>query len=283
MPLEKRCITCFERANRRLFTTYTLSLSEYADYLIYFSKVIRENDHLSSPEVQQLLNRKVKEITGKPDLYAVEKQKSNEQAKTHYPACKENISKSENPFKYAVRLAIAGNIMDYGAHDSFNIDETISRVMDARFGTDHTDCLKKQLEQAQHVLFIGDNAGEIVFDKLLIEVIDHPGLVYVVRGAPVLNDATMDDAIDVGLDKLCPVISTGADIPSVVLDKTSGEFQKYFREADLIISKGQGNLEGLLPLNDPRIFFLLMAKCDVIAELLSVKKGDFVVFNQNCR
>jgi len=130
-------------------------------------------------------------------------------------------------------------------------------------------------------LYLGDNAGEIVFDKIFIETIMHNNLTYVVRGASILNDATLEDAKNTGMDLAADVFSNGYGAPSTILRKCSREFQKVFQEADLIISKGQGNLEGLITHHDPRIFFLLMVKCDVIADLLQVQKGDFVVYNQN--
>lgn len=135
------------------------------------------------------------------------------------------------------------------------------------------------IASANLILYLGDNAGEIVFDKLFIETINHPNLVYVVRGAPVINDATMEDAEYIGMSSITKVISNEYKAPSTIPYKSGKIFQGYFEEADLIISKGQGNLEGLLPLNDGRIFYLLMVKCFVIAEFLKVKKDSYVVYN----
>ena len=107
----------------------------------------------------------------------------------------------------------------------------------------------------------------------------HPNVTFAVRGAPALNDVTLEDAYQVEMDKVARVISNGNDVASTIVKECSSEFQEIFQEADLIISKGQGNLEGLIYQNDPRIFFLLVAKCDVIAQLLGVEKGSFVVYN----
>jgi len=178
-----------------------------------------------------------------------------------------------------LRLSIAGNIIDFGANDNFNLLGTLDRVLSNDFAIDHSGSLREKIEKAKTILYLGDNAGEIVFDKYFIQIIDHPGLTYVVRGSPIINDATMKDAEFTGMNDVANVITNGYDAPSTVLNKSSEQFRKYFKDADLIISKGQGNLEGLLPLNDSRIFFLLMVKCDVIAESLNVKKDSFVVFN----
>jgi len=163
-----------------------------------------------------------------------------------------------------------------------SICKTIDMVLISEFTTDHSTELKRKLEKAKTVLYLGDNAGEIVFDKLFIGTINHPDLTYVVRGAPIINDVTMEDADYVGMKDIAKVITSGYDAPSTIVNKSSEQFREYFDKADIIISKGQGNLEGLLPLNDKRIFFLLMVKCDVIAELLNVKKDSFVVFNPTC-
>jgi hypothetical protein len=186
---------------------------------------------------------------------------------------------SPDSFDMALRLAIAGNIMDYGAANSFDIHETIEHVLSVKFAIDKTKQLKQRISQAKSILYLGDNAGEIVFDKLFIEVLRHPDLTYVVRGGVTLNDATLEDAETVGMMSVANVITNGFDAPSTVLEKSSDEFLAYFQSADLIISKGQGNLEGLIHEKDSRCFFLLMVKCEVMAEFLNVDKGSIVVLN----
>jgi uncharacterized protein with ATP-grasp and redox domains len=132
---------------------------------------------------------------------------------------------------------------------------------------------------AKNILYLGDNAGEIVMDKLFLETIKHQNVYYAVRGMPVINDVTIEDAKYVGIDKFAKIISNGYDSPSTILDKCSEEFINIYNKADLIISKGQGNLEGLINVKNEKIFFLLMVKCGVIGDELGVKKGDFVVYN----
>jgi hypothetical protein len=126
-------------------------------------------------------------------------------------------------------------------------------------------------------LYLGDNCGEIVFDKLFIETMDHPNVTFAVRGNPVINDATLEDAAQVGLDNVCRVISNGFDAPSTLLEFCSDEFAEAYNNADLVISKGQGNFEGLMESRHPNEFFLLIAKCWPIANLLGVGKNDMVV------
>lgn len=140
-----------------------------------------------------------------------------------------------------------------------------------------TEKLHSEIIKAERVLYLGDNCGEIVFDKLLIETINHPNITFAVRGKPVINDPTLEDAGQVGMDKVCKIISNGADAPSTLLELSSAEFVEEYQNADLIISKGQGNFEGLMEDSHPNIIFLLIAKCSPIADLLRVEKNDMVV------
>ena len=235
----------------------------------------------SAPLFSRELHKILKSYTHNPDPFKKVKKENNDQAMSMLPELEYIMKQSGDPFSTALRLAIAGNIIDFAANDNFNLQATIERALLAEFDIDHSGILMEKIKKADTILYIGDNAGEIVFDKLFIRSINHPGLTYAVRGAPIINDATMEDADYIGMKDVANVISSGYDAPSTIPGKSSKQFQKYFRESDLIISKGQGNLEGLLPLNDNRIFFLLMVKCDVIAEFLKVKKDSFVIFNPN--
>ena len=152
--------------------------------------------------------------------------------------------------------------------------------MNASFAIDHSAQLNQALRNAASVLYLGDNAGEIVFDRLLLETMAHPSVTFAVRGGPALNDVSLKEAEETGMHRVAKVIDSGFDAPSTILKKSSREFLVAFRSADLIISKGQGNLEGLIDESDPRIYFLLMVKCEVMAEKLKVKKGSCIVYNQ---
>ncbi len=239
-------------------------------------------DKLSAPEFSRKLHHILRSYTHNPDPYLREKKENNDQAARMIPKLEMIVRKSSNQFDTSLRLAIAGNIIDFAASDKFNLQATIEMALESEFAIDHSERLEKEIRRAHSVLYLGDNAGEIIFDKLFIRTIMHPRLTYVVRGAPVINDATMADAEYTGMKEVAKVISSGYDAASTIPEKSSEQFRKYFREADIIISKGQGNMEGLFPLNDKRIFFLLMVKCDVMAEFLKIKKGSLVVYNNAC-
>lgn len=282
MVSDYRCFFCFARAFERLLNKEQLTQQQANQFTHEMINLYSRNQHVSStPQFAQKLHASYKKYTGNADPYKMEKKQSNELVLKMYEKLKKQIKTATNPFDTALRLAIAGNIIDFAVNDQFDLDGTINNVLNSDFSIDHSLQLKDELNKAKTVLYLGDNNGEIVFDKLFIKTIDHSNLIYAVRGAPVINDVTLEDAHDVGMTKIVPVISNGDDAPSTILEHCSDEFMTIFNQADVIISKGQGNLEGLLNKSDHNIFFLLMVKCDVIAETLHVKKGDFVVKKNN--
>ena len=145
----------------------------------------------------------------------------------------------------------------------------------------YSEQLRQEIKNAETILYLGDNAGEIVMDKLFLETVNHPNVWFAVREQPVLNDVTRREAEDVGIGKFARIISNGDDAPSTLLHRVSNEFRQVYEQADLIISKGMGNYEGLMFGADPRLFFLLMVKCDVIGRKIGALKGDFVVKNNS--
>jgi damage-control phosphatase, subfamily I len=280
MLTDHRCFFCFTRAFEKLLEKENISNEAKSSFTLDMISLYQNNRiDFSSPLFSRELHQILKSYTHNTDPYKAEKKEYNDMALRLYPGLKMMISHSNDPFDTALKLAIAGNIIDFAASDSFNLQETIDKSLKSAFAINHSLLLRKALESADSVLYLGDNAGEIVFDKLFIETINHPGLTYVVRGGPVINDATMEDAEYTGMRNAARVISNEYDAPSTIVLKSGKVFQEYFEKADLIISKGQGNLEGLVPLNDKRIFFLLMVKCNVIAELLNVNKDSLIVYN----
>ena len=185
-----------------------------------------------------------------------------------YPHFLEQIRSAEDPLEMAIRLAISANIIDFGAIQDLD-EETIDRTLSeaSAIPLDHAavELFRREVEQAKTILYLGDNAGEIVCDRLLIEQLPREKITFAVRGNPVLNDATITDAEAVGMTKIVPVIDNGSDAPGTVLEFCSPEFRDRFQAADFIIAKGQGNYESLSD-NHQNIFFLLRAKCPVIAK-----------------
>lgn len=280
MAIDQRCILCFEKTFERLMRKYSLSEDQKAEFTRFYRMIMADTQDLITPEIQRLLQHKLGDLSGIYDPFQQEKLQSNQIALQLYNEWKPKVLADKNPYLLALRLSIAGNIMDYAVHNDFNINETIRQVLVTDFTINHSKLLKDCINKSENILFLGDNAGEIVFDKLFIETMMHPDVTYVVRGGPAINDATLEDAEMVGMEVVADVVSNGFDAASTILKRTDARFNSLYKKANLIISKGQGNLEGLLHEHDPRIFFLLMVKCNVIAEELKVDKGSIVVLNK---
>ncbi|MBW2171917.1 MAG: DUF89 family protein [Deltaproteobacteria bacterium] len=229
----------------------------------------------SPPETGREIYRIVREVTGVDDPFAALKAESIKTVLALYPQFKQRVEASDDPLESAVRLAIAGNVIDFGANPDFQLEEEIQETLQLEPVINDCEAFKQNLETAQNILYIGDNAGETVLDRILIETMARP-VTYVVRERPIINDATMEDAIKSGLDEVADIVSSGWDGPGVSLKGGSEAFLTHYEKADLVISKGQGNYETLSGEQRP-IFYLLKAKCPVIARDLGVNKGDTVI------
>lgn len=234
----------------------------------------------SPPRIAQIVYGTIKTLTGNGDPYASIKKNQNEIALGFYPELKAMVRDAEDPLLLAVKLAIAGNIIDLAVpRELKDIREEIFSLIDSPLAADSYAAFQENLRGATLLLYLGDNAGEIVFDRLLIEelnTINTLKTVFAVREKPIINDAVLDDAKFVGLDKEAEIISNGSDAPATVLGECSPEFLDCFRSADVIIAKGQGNYESLSD-EDENIFFLLTVKCPVVARHLDVQVGDMVL------
>ena len=227
------------------------------------------------PEMGLIIYDEIHKITGIDGPYKKEKKAHIKEAKCLYPELKKRLQLSDGPLLMAVRIAIAGNVMDLGMDKKFHIENDLELILEREFAICDINEFRDKLNKAEHILYLGDNAGESVFDKILIETLAKP-VTYVVRGRAIINDVTMEDAIDSGLDEVAEIISSGSPAPATILDLCNEDFLKRFKQADMIISKGQGNYEGLSDTDRP-VFFLLKAKCPVIAGDIGVKEDDIVL------
>jgi damage-control phosphatase, subfamily I len=255
-------------------------------------RVVRELLHaagemdLSHPPVKmgQFIQRLVCRLTGKEDPYEKAKSRFNAFAMRLYPLLKGRIESAANPMDAAVRVAIAGNFIDFsvGNHvDEASTREVIDRALVDRLEGDLT-AFAAAVEAVRHVLYLADNAGEIVFDRLLIEQLGPEKVTLVVRGGPAINDATWTDAQEAGLTELVEVIDNGSDVPGTILAECSEAFRRRFDQADLVLAKGQGNFETLHDV-DNDTFFLLKAKCVVVARHLGCERNTSVVWRSAYR
>ncbi len=230
------------------------------------------------PMMAQNIHRTIRRYCENTDPYLSVKQHFNDMALALYPDLKKRVIQSPDPLDTALRLAIAGNIIDFGARQDMAQELVLAGIKNA-LACDligDVQAFKKAVDTADHILYLGDNTGEIVFDRLLIETLPAYKIIFVVRGYPVLNDATFEDAKTTGLLNIVKVIDNGSDAPGTIIEDCSPEFVHYFNDADLIIAKGQGNYETLSETDRP-IFFLLQAKCPVIAADIGCDVGKLIV------
>ncbi len=270
------CYPCF--FHQILNTTRMMDVDEpkIREILIGFGRVLsRMRAGTTPPEIGREAYRFIAEKTGIMDPYENIKKRCTQQALALYPRLKERIASSEDRLRMAVRMAIAGNMIDFGANADFDLEKDLESLLSQELTVDHYEAFCRVLREARHVLYLADNAGETVFDRLLIEELAKP-VVYAVRERPIINDAVRQDALDAGLDGVSEIVSSGTDAPGTILGLCSQDFLKTFRAADLVISKGQGNYEGLSEESRP-VFFLLKAKCSVIARDIGVRSGDLIL------
>lgn len=226
-------------------------------------------------ETGNIIYRIIREITGVADPYKDIKSANIREVQVMYPDLKRMVNNSRNRLLTAIRLAIAGNVIDFGVNKEFNILQSVQQIIDQDFAILNLELFRDQLDRAGSILYLGDNAGESVFDKLLIEELGKP-VTYVVRDGPIINDVTMADAVDSGIHQVAEIISSGSPAPATVLSLCNDQFLKRFDNADMVISKGLGNYESLSGVNRP-IFFLLKAKCHLIANHIGVRENDIVL------
>ncbi len=236
------------------------------------------------PEIGHFVHLRVKSITGNFDPYREIKKKQNEIALQYESILSSQMAEMSDSLKAAMMFSAAGNAIDLAPNcPTQDIYKRYMEIISKGFAWDDYELFLKKLTRSKSLLYLGDNAGEIVWDKILAEeILENFNLeiTYAVRGFPILNDVTMEDAHFVGLDRVVKVVSNGFDAPGTLLKRCSEEFLKKYQKADLILSKGQGNYESLSGEDRP-IFFLLSVKCPVIAEDVHCNIGDIVLKSQS--
>jgi hypothetical protein len=273
------CIPCFVRQTLDAVRFVTDDEAIQAEVLRKVLRAVSEMDMRMAPPVMgQQIHRLIRELTGRHDPYRRVKDHFNRLAMDLYPDLKARVERSSDPLEAAVRVAIAGNVIDFGIGASLSesaLRKTIERAMtDPLCGS--VDGLRRAAPEARDILFLADNAGELVFDRVLIETVSTEKVTVVVKGQPIINDATIEDARAAGLTDRVAVIDNGSNAPGTLLETCSGAFRKRFDEADLVIAKGQANYETLSE-SRREVFFLLMAKCPVIARDLECEQGALIV------
>jgi uncharacterized protein with ATP-grasp and redox domains len=234
---------------------------------------------LTPPHMGQRIHRIVRRESGHSDPYREVKARQNRLGAGWYPRLKEKVGQAPDPRDLALRLAVAGNIIDLGPPDNRSAEalEEIERsALSERLAVDHRTAFWRSVNEAKRILYLADNAGEIFLDRLLMDYLPRHKVTLAVRGRPAINDVTLEDLDGTGFDEIVEVIDNGSDAPGTILEDCSAAFLERYRSSDMIISKGQGNYE-TLSRDDGNIFFLLRVKCPVLARDMGCEVGEPVV------
>lgn len=281
MNIDTACLECLVNQSRRVAEAIGADERLSAELTGTVGSMVRELPLTQSPpEAAVPLYAKMAELARKEDLYDEVKAHSSEKAGAFLPELREAIERSDEKLLTAVKIAVAGNVIDLAAEVSFDLHEEVEKIFETAFALNDFDRLKSSLEKAESLLYIGDNVGEHLFDYLCIETLRelYPQLeiYYMVRGCAIINDVTMKEAREAGFDVLCHLVDSGVDTPGFVYERANEESRRLFDEADLVIAKGMGNYECMSPQRRPDICFLLKVKCNVVADSIGQDVGDIV-------
>ncbi|CAH8282151.1 hypothetical protein EV196_110125 [Mariniflexile fucanivorans] len=270
------CIPCFMQQALRAGRLATSDEKELKEILDKTGDMIKTVSMYNTPvEIGKTIYRIVSEVSGVQDPYKEIKNQHIKETKAIYPELEKIVANSDDKLLTAIKIAIAGNIIDLGVNKAFDIVSDVKYILQQDFAIFDYEAFKNQLKKTTNILYIGDNVGESVFDKILIKELKIP-VKYAVRSIPIINDVTWEDAVASGLDEVADLIDSGCKSPGVILNQSTPKFLEIFNTSDLVISKGQGNFEGLSDCNR-QVFFLLKAKCTIIANHLGVKEGSIIL------
>lgn len=284
MRLEPDCIPCALRSALREAKIFTNDRELHKKVLRETLKIIMNSDwNETSLDLGFKIHTKVRKILDSKDPYSKIKKEINNSALNMYPKLKNIVEKSEDKVKTALKLAIAGNVLDFTPYEFPNLRKAVEKALNEEFAVDDYPIFKSKVLESDTILYFLDNAGEIVLDKLFLETLikergkPYEQITWVVKGGPFINDATIEDAVYVGLDKLpnskIRTISNGEEDTGP--KPGSLEVREWMSKHGITISKGQGNFEAFE--EEKNIFFLLMAKCPPIANVFKVKLGGMIV------
>jgi len=272
------CFPCFIRQTIIALSQLTEDPAVHEEIVREVLSMMQHADTSKPPAyTTTFIHRLIRDRLGQ-DPFEKVKDMYNNLALGLYPELKDKIQRSDDPLWTAARLAISGNVIDFGIFTSVDMEKSIRNSLESRIGVDDYAAFRESVSEADQILYLLDNAGEIVFDMLLIGELCALGkkVKAVVKGSPVLNDATGADAAQVGLSEICEVIDNGSDAIGTILEWTSPEFQRQYHATELVISKGQGNFETLIG-NAKKTYFLFQSKCDVVSKELGLSPGSMLL------
>ena len=283
MKTELECLPCFFGQIRRTLNYSGVDSDRWRSILRKAERVIERASLDEVPaRTTTLIHRILREETG-IDPYKQVKDSYNRIARDRLPLLRDMAARGPDRLEGGVRVAIAGNVIDFGIYEDIDLDRSLAESLCLPLSASDYRNFSESVAKARRILYLCDNAGEIVFDRVLIETLREMGkdVTAVVKGSPVINDATLEDAAEAGLTECgAVVIDNGNDGIGTLLEECSPRFMDAYRSVDLVISKGQANYETLVQAKDARIYFLFKVKCPVVARVLSRENGDIVLMGK---
>jgi uncharacterized protein with ATP-grasp and redox domains len=281
LQIDNECVECIINQSVRVANLITDDES-LKNKIISSTKLLSKDFSFNNtpPEIASYVYENMADIAKKYDLYDEVKQNSTKKALSFVPLLKEKLLDSNDKFLTAIKIAVAGNVIDLAAQVEFDLDEELNKIFHTNFAYDDVDILKQELEKSKTVLLIGDNVGEHIFDYMFIEVLQdfYPKIKfsYMVLGNPIINDVTIKEAKEAKFDELCELVDSGVNTPGFAYNRANKYSQVLFDSVDIVLSKGMGNYECLSESHRKNICFLLKVKCNVVANALGKNLGDIV-------
>lgn len=281
MKLQERCLTCIYDQTKRVCELLHVNDAQARLIDLLAHEHIETFDmHQTPPHNAAPLYEAMAEVLGVDDLYAQFKADSSQKAKAFLPLCQDKIEQSADKLFEATKTAVAGNVIDLAAVMLYDLEEELEKIYHTPFAIDDFKALEAQLAHTKTLVYLADNAGEEIFDKLYIQTIQElfPKIhvYYFVRGRPIINDLTSLDALASGMDEVATIVDSGVPTPGLAMELMNENARVLFEKAECIISKGMGNYECLGEVEGLPIFFLFKVKCTVVAHAVGAELGSIV-------
>ncbi|MBN2825604.1 MAG: DUF89 family protein [Campylobacterales bacterium] len=281
MNITPQCISCIFNQAHRVTQELHLDDAQAKEVLDLASSFVPKFSlEQNPPQNATMMYEAIAKLLNKSDIYQEVKAASTQEAQKLAPFALSLLNQSENLFVDATKIAVAGNVIDLASQVRFDLEEEITKVLHTPFAIDDSSKLLASLQKAKSVVYLADNAGEHIFDKLYMEVLQklfpQMAIYYFTRGNPIINDVTYQEAIEAGIGEVATVINSGVRTPCIIVEDLVGQAKELFESADTIISKGMGNYECLNGEADYPIFFLLKVKCSVVAQAIGEPIGSIV-------
>jgi uncharacterized protein with ATP-grasp and redox domains len=286
LNLTPTCVTCLFSQSLRVCETLQVDDGKTKKILDCVAGMIPNwSFDETPPQVASRVYPKIANLLQTDDIYYDFKREATERAKAFIPFVEEMIGKTDDKFYASLKAATAGNVIDLAAMEQFDLQEEVEKVFDLPFEIDDSEELRKILQKSKNLLVVGDNAGEHLFDKVMMKyfkmLFSHIHIYYAVRGKPIINDITIVDALEAGIDEVAEVVDSGVDTPGLDLERVNSKMLSVYNSADVVLAKGMGNYESLYGVSTRPTFFLLKVKCSVVAESLGKNVGDIICYKES--